>query len=804
MGSDQSTSIDAKTEAAVEALSGANSMPRKALLNALRDIELEAEQTSVRKIVVTHPDHVRELIRVIKSCEFSRADKLREQEIVMHNKLRQSALRVLIYLTNGLDVAGSPQESLLHACRAQEEKEEAEAEAKREERRNNKDNNNNNNVSSSTTATTTKTEIDISTNGGFFGWGLGSIDKETLMAHAATQSSSMQDYEIEQFNKITAQICRLIGAPGELRFYLSKTTSPNEEEASLAVLLLRNITLGGGPKVSCRLSGFLLSPLLMRAYAPYKTELSIATSTCVYSTLRVLLMHPAYEEDRMLEFEAKSQERDFDGEIEMNEDGEHNEDINTFVNNDRIPFADTYENRTHERLLSLGLIESMISHVSYGIPHPALMQSILECLFELLSGSNLMFMAKNEEASNRIDMVRRTTMEKSCILKYDDSYTYDSLIVTHIRKETTIIDVLQWITADVRLPKWVSKCEDYETHLPFPWNLNEAGKRYPHLKTASARALRMLVASVQTVEILAEVALPHPPDARLKRPVERHLQDTGIRNRQFEADAADAVRMAEDADDEEDDIIDEEYQKNQSSKSKKKNNDDSSDSATTSSSSDSDEDEEGPHADLHPDYIVSDDSHSESSEDSEQDNESWEQYVHISLDIEQEEQVDISTENGDKLLGERAKQQANENARNRIEAFRAATSVHNLLERIDKKREDGRSVRKLTSALLVGVEKNWHRRLILKASTANRGGRSSLGSAGLIASLRRLSQRNRHRDEMLIDARRDLRDEVFGRYVFYLFIYELPKYVVFLIFSLFLLFYLFSFDVLFPHCTVLQ
>ena len=61
-------------------------------------------------------DHVRELIRVIKSCEFSRADKLREQEIVMHNKLRQSALRVLIYLTNGLDVAGSPQESLLHAC----------------------------------------------------------------------------------------------------------------------------------------------------------------------------------------------------------------------------------------------------------------------------------------------------------------------------------------------------------------------------------------------------------------------------------------------------------------------------------------------------------------------------------------------------------------------------------------------------------------------------------------------------------------------------------------------------------------
>ena len=47
---------------------------------------------------------------------------------------------------------------------------------------------------------------------------------------------------------------------------------------------------------------------------------------------------------------------------------------------------------------------------------------------------------------NRIDMVRRTTMEKSCILKYDDSYTYDSLIVTHIRKETTIIDVLQWIT----------------------------------------------------------------------------------------------------------------------------------------------------------------------------------------------------------------------------------------------------------------------------------------------------------------------------------------------------------------------
>jgi hypothetical protein len=96
MGADQSTSLNTATSVAIHALADATTMPHRALLKALEDIELEAEQTSVRKIVIAHPDHVRELTRIIKSCEISRDSKLREHEIVMHHRLCQQAFRVLI------------------------------------------------------------------------------------------------------------------------------------------------------------------------------------------------------------------------------------------------------------------------------------------------------------------------------------------------------------------------------------------------------------------------------------------------------------------------------------------------------------------------------------------------------------------------------------------------------------------------------------------------------------------------------------------------------------------------------------
>jgi hypothetical protein len=183
-------------------------------------------------------------------------------------------------------------------------------------------------------------------------------------------------------------------------------------------------------------------------------------------------------------------------------------------------------------------------------------------------------------------------------------------------------------------------------------------------------------------------------------------------------------------------------------------------SASSSSSSDGEEEEGGMVTllDLQDDIVISDDSMSESSDDSGQDIEKWEHYVHVKRD---EEEV-MNKETRNMIRDDRIKISAAKE-RNRLVAFRTVGTVYKLLERIDEKKKNRRSIRKLTSALLAGVKKNWHRRLILKATTANRGGRSSLGSAGLIASLRRLSQRKRHCDDLLMEARRDLREEVFGR-----------------------------------------
>jgi hypothetical protein len=724
-------------------------MPHRALLKALEDIELEAEQTSVRKIVIAHPDHVRELTRIIKSCEISRDSKLREHEIVMHHRLCQQAFRVLIRLTNGLDVNASPSEQVLRVCRAEEQQQRVREVEK---------------IKAKQQQTESTHETSSGGSSSLFGWDTtttSAVERRVNASNDASRSNTMSDHEIDQFHEARGKICRLVGTPGSLRFYLSKTTSTNEQEASLAVVLLQNLVVGGGPRVSCRLSGYLLSPLLSRAHAPYKTILSISTSTCVYNTLRVLLMHPAYPEDRMLEFDTNvnnhgadsSQRKGSEGSTSR-EEGSEGRSASLYKHNKNIPFADTYENRTHERLLSLGLIESMIAHIGCGIPHPDLMEALLGCLFELLSGSNLMFMGKDEEAKRRIDRIRKTAMEKCCLLQYASEYQYDMFVV-EIMKETTMLDVLQWLTVDVQIPKWVREFQDVETHLPYPWNLVEAGRRHPCLQAASARALCALVASIPSVDVLIDTSLLHPRGVKLKRPIDRHLLASCERNRQYEEDAAEAAQLGEDADNEED-----ERDERMNSDTFHQEQIDTESSASSSSSSDGEEEEGGMVTllDLQDDIVISDDSMSESSDDSGQDIEKWEHYVHVKRD---EEEV-MNKETRNMIRDDRIKISAAKE-RNRLVAFRTVGTVYKLLERIDEKKKNRRSIRKLTSALLAGVKKNWHRRLILKATTANRGGRSSLGSAGLIASLRRLSQRKRHCDDLLMEARRDLREEVFGR-----------------------------------------
>ena len=113
MGSDQSTTANPEILLTVETLRNASTMPHRVLLKTLKQIETESEHISVRKLVILNPDYIRELLRVIKDCELKSNKNVREYEIHMMNSLRKCAFRVLIALTNSLDVIGSVEERIL-------------------------------------------------------------------------------------------------------------------------------------------------------------------------------------------------------------------------------------------------------------------------------------------------------------------------------------------------------------------------------------------------------------------------------------------------------------------------------------------------------------------------------------------------------------------------------------------------------------------------------------------------------------------------------------------------------------------
>tara|TARA_B110000090_G_scaffold6735_1_gene6960 strand:- start:795 stop:6233 length:5439 start_codon:yes stop_codon:yes gene_type:complete len=756
MGSDQSTTANPEILLTVETLRNASTMPHHVLLKTLKQIETESEYISVRKLVILNPDYVRELLRVIKDCELKSNKNVREYEVHMMNSLRKCAFRVLIALTNSLDVIGSVEERILQACDADVDSDDEviEERIKEEEAQHSQE-------SPSIVSTSN------------IGWGSSSAHEP----HIATISANMSEHEQEQYTSTRGTICRLIGTPSALRFYLSKTTSTNAEESSLAVLLLSNVTSGGGSKVSCKLSSYLLSPLLSRANLTSKNELTISTATAAYKTMGILLQHPAFEEDRILAFDTRVKEHEFDvGEHESKAggdggsgsgstthgsgggdsgDGGDGGGVDGHDHSENIPFADTYENHTHEHLLQLGLVESMMTHISYGLPDTALMLSILECLFHMFSGGNLMFMYKDKEAHHRIDTLRNTCLSKQLLLQYDPKYEYD-LFTVHKIHDTTLLDFLQWTTAEVKLPSWAKEFQSKnEEHLPYPWNIVVVSKNNPTIQIAAMKVLRVLVASIHSLDHLVSTSLNTDVKigGKYKKYMHRSIKDCmelGKTSDVAVADAGGDGDVDNDVDDHEDSSV------NNVAEDLNSSNDSSNDIVDSDSDSDDVEnnympDEEDDYGSTkhsnthdhfhqnHEDNDLSDGSISADSDNSDDDREKWENYNDIT------QNPDISTQ-----------------IVNDLKKFRHTGIISHVLERIDKKRRNGKSTRQLTVALQRGVTKNWHLRLIQRAVTANRGGRTVLGSANLIGMIRKLAAREYRKHIMLIEARHELREQVFG------------------------------------------
>ena len=403
MGADQSTTISKNASVSVEKLRHVGSMPALALLHTLKEIELEAENVSVRKIIANNPDYIRELLGVVKKSD-SGETQLHKNEADLEAELRIVALRVLITLTNGCDVSGSPEMRLLGCCRTVVG---GKFDSRGSGRLHPQLSEGEDHDGEMPTTTT-----------GLFGW----AGNNAADTHTSTSSSTMTSFEKQVYEETHRSICLLVGMPSPLRYLLSKTTSMVNKEASLAALLLSNIAMGGGPKISCSLSAMLLSPLVALAQGTSnRTMLTITTATTIFRTFSVLLQHPAYEKDRVLAFDTYVKEHEFDqGSSKSSNDDEHD-------HSDNIPYADTYENYTHEHLLQLGLIESMLSHIGYGVTNEDLLIQIFDCVFHLCSGANLMYMYQTKdgpEAEHRVQAIRKAVMEKTVLLKYDEGYEY--------------------------------------------------------------------------------------------------------------------------------------------------------------------------------------------------------------------------------------------------------------------------------------------------------------------------------------------------------------------------------------------
>ena len=313
-------------------------------------------------------------------------------------------------------------------------------------------------------------------------------------------------------------------------------------------------------------------------------------------------------------------------------------------------------------------------------------------------------------------------------------YEYDNFSVQLVA-ETTLIDFLQWITSDIELPKWASLfLSTNKYHLPYPWNVVVVANKHPEIQIAATKVLRVLVASIHSladvVSTSLETDIKMTEKWREKNGNRKHIKDRMGLGHPTETTTEEDCNEGDDEmdNDEEDDT--EEVGFGHSDH-------DEGNSSKEESESESESEDDGIRGAVDMDEI-SDDSFSEESENSDEDLDTWEKYKAVTV-----RSVQL------KLLDE-------------LNAVKQTRIISQILGRIDKKRKNGRSVRKLSLTLQKGVTKNWHLRLIQKAVAANRFGLSMFGSANLIGSLRKLAAREYQKNIMLLKAREDLRNDVFG------------------------------------------
>ena len=310
-------------------------------------------------------------------------------------------------------------------------------------------------------------------------------------------------------------------------------------------------------------------------------------------------------------------------------------------------------------------------------------------------------------------------------------------------------DLLQFATLDIQEPQWMSQLSDRETYLHYPWNVIETAKRHPGVQNAAAAALRVLVASASINSMVSESIQTSTMIRKIMWSA--HMEKTRkLVARGVSVDDAEKTAI-NDAKHETESHIEWARQKAQRLAERKKVTHESSDDDGMEETEEMEvtlgEQEEIAIGGI---FIGGEGRSEEEEEESDSDSE-------IRLDNEGEPIVDEHWLNFIDV---------NDVENTAIQykhasLFKQTGSVLNVLERMEKQEVAGLPVRRLQNVLLKGVTKHWHKTTIIKAIAAKEGGAHRLGSAALIASVRKLVFNKLSKTVALDKAKLDLHSQVF-------------------------------------------
>jgi hypothetical protein len=426
------------------------------------------------------------------------------------------------------------------------------------------------------------------------------------------------------------------------------------------------------------------------------------------------------------------------------------------------PYNDVLELRVHQRLLSIGLIPAIGKQIAFGIPSTRLLKAMVRCIFNMVSGKNLLIMETDMDAKQRVVDLRSDTLRYNLSLEYSEELEYSMLVSSALLKTTNILDMLLWcVIIDVKEPPWASTLHNPTKRMPYPWNIRRALFSCPSLRTDAMAALSSLTSSFSSRSDFR----PLLGQSLVMPFASRHLLDLGMKHNSTGDGSVNNTRRGGGEDDPSpppppppppppSSLSSSDYSSSEPSSA--------ADSDDSGNDNDDDDDDN--------DGTLSDESGHTSSDADDGDVNFLQNVIvdgsHHAKDTNHQEDNSLKTQQQVKVQKKQAGKTRRSTRKGRVKRY-SVVAIDDLLGTLEKFKKQRRSVWQVTRMLTQGIKKKWQCKVIEKAIRSRRSvakvDDSNLSSAGLIASVRRLAHKDETSIRHVLRARRNLKESIFSR-----------------------------------------